>query len=86
MFELDGESCETCFQTTDSKRLLVCGCFFWSYGLKVKAARGGCLVQLFEFGLYFKFIKWEGVSMPGFWNIYRLCLCGVWGIWVGVGG
>jgi hypothetical protein len=29
--------------------------------------------QLFEFNLYFKFIKWDGVAMPGFGKIYRQC-------------
>ena len=60
--------------------------FLLELWLKSESCTRRLPVQLFEFGLYFKFIKWEGVSMPGFWNIYRLCLCGVWGIWVGVGG
>jgi hypothetical protein len=40
----------------------------------VKAAASGWPLQLFGFGLYFKFTKLGGVSMPGFGNINRQCL------------
>jgi hypothetical protein len=35
-----------------------------------------------EFGGYFYCSEWVGVTMPGFGNINRQCLQGVWWVWV----